>query len=61
MCYYNQQVKKLAQKSVSRDSIHYRKLTDKPLPGQVVDKEEESKEIKIIDTEMLALGIKQER
>ncbi|XP_076072662.1 cell division cycle and apoptosis regulator protein 1-like isoform X1 [Mytilus galloprovincialis] len=50
------QVKKLAQKSVSRDSIHYRKLTDKPLPGQVVDKEEESKEIKIIDTEMLALG-----
>ncbi|CAC5358398.1 Cell division cycle and apoptosis regulator protein 1 [Mytilus coruscus] len=50
------QVKKLAQKSVSRDSIHYRKLTDKPLPGQVVDKEEESKEIKIIDTETLALG-----
>lgn len=50
------QVKKLAQKSVSRDSIHYRKMTDKPLPGQVVDKEEESKEIKIIDTETLALG-----
>lgn len=50
------QVKKLVQKCISRDSMHYRKITDKPLPGQGGEKEEEAKEIKVIDTEKLAVG-----
>jgi len=50
------QVKKLVQKCISRDSMHYRKITDKPLPGQGGEKEEEVKEIKVIDTEKLAVG-----
>ena len=36
--------------------MHYRKITDKPLPGQGGEKEEEVKEIKVIDTEKLAVG-----
>jgi hypothetical protein len=34
------QVKKLVLKCISRDSMHYRKITDKPLPGQGGEKEE---------------------
>ena len=36
--------------------MHYRKITDKPLPGQGGEKEEEAKEVQVIDTEKLAVG-----
>jgi hypothetical protein len=49
-------VKKLVLKCISRDSMHYRKITDKPLPGQGGEKEEEAKEVQVIDTEKLAVG-----
>ena len=50
------QVKKLVLKCISRDSMHYRKITDKPLPGQGGEKEKEAKEVQVIDTEKLAVG-----
>ena len=50
------QVKKIVQKCINRDSILYRKLTDKPLPGQGGDNQEETKEFTVIDTEKLAVG-----
>ncbi|KAJ8319043.1 hypothetical protein KUTeg_004134 [Tegillarca granosa] len=48
------QVRKLVQKVVSRDAVSYRKLTDKPLPGQGDTKEEPVKEVKEFDIETLA-------
>ena len=36
--------------------MHYRKITDKLLPGQGGEKEEEAKEVQVIDTEKLAVG-----
>ncbi|KAJ8319044.1 hypothetical protein KUTeg_004135 [Tegillarca granosa] len=51
------QVRKLVQKVVSRDAVSYRKLTDKPLPGQGDTKEEPVKEVKEFDIETLAQGL----
>lgn len=41
---------------VSRDAVSYRKLTDKPLPGQGDMKEEPVKDVKEFDIETLAQG-----
>ncbi|XP_033736293.1 cell division cycle and apoptosis regulator protein 1-like isoform X2 [Pecten maximus] len=55
------QVRKLVQKLVSRDALNYRKLTDRPFPGQSDNKEEaedQTWELKINEIEKLAIGNK---
>ena len=51
-------MKKLVQKVVSRDAVHYRKLTDKaiPVPGEKEETEQDSKESVPINMEKLAQG-----
>ena len=58
------QVKKLVQKLVSRDTLNYRKLTDKPVAVKDGDKGEEEveensdeKSVKKIDDFVLAQGV----
>lgn len=52
------QVRKLVAKVITRDSLHYRKLTDGPKDEDKEKKEEEEKTEVVIDVEELAFGNK---
>lgn len=49
------QVKKLVQKVISRDSLHYRKLTDKP-KDEVANKQSEQPTQSVEEMASLAFG-----